>query len=484
MITSLTHLASVLSPALELWAPGTLWLVGGCLRDASLKKPLHDIDFSVQGDALCAAQTLARVFKKRAFPLDKERGTYRVVHAVDGARVTFDFSKMQGRDLTQDLARRDFSINALALPVEALFQKGMWQKHVIDLFGGTKDLKACRIRLISEKALQEDPLRLLRVFRFLAELGFSIEAKTLKAVKKHHKKLLRSAHERVRDELLKILSSPRSAKCFQEMDKAKLLCLLIPECEAMRKTAHVYYGKQGVLGHSLKAMEALDWMLGKLRFFFPQFYGPLSAFLKEAVGGYPRYSLVKFGLLLHDVGKPKTAEKTDGRLHFYGHDYVGSRMAVKIAARLRLSNEEKRVLSKLVHHHMRPGNLGHQPVLTDRAVYRFYRDLGQEAVAMLVMSLADHFTYLSDRVRKGIKDPVFLTIHKMLESHFLRHEKVVPPKLLDGHVLMNQLNLGEGKKIGALLRAIQEAQAEGKVKTKDDALTLARQFLKSVHCAF
>ncbi|MBL0249900.1 MAG: hypothetical protein IPQ26_04445 [Elusimicrobia bacterium] len=123
---------------------------------------------------------------------------------------------------------------------------------------------------------------------------------------------------------------------------------------------------------------------------------------------------------------------------------------------------------------MRPGNLGHQPVLTDRAVYRFYRDLEESAVGLLIVSLADHFTYLSPRARLSRKDPVFRTIHKMLGGYFRRRDKVEPPRLLDGHTLMRALRLRPGPEVGRLLSLIREAQAAGEVKTLQDALRLAK----------
>ncbi len=469
-----------LKPTLKpLLSSAPCWLVGGLLRDALLGRPLRDVDLAVQGDPAKAARLLAAALKSKVFPLDKKRGTYRVVQTQKGLSRVFDFSKLQGKSIEQDLQRRDFTVNALALPLERLFKPGDWRRDLLDLAEGQKDLKARRIRLTNPSVLKDDPLRLLRAFRFSAELGFSITPETLSAVEKSRALIRKSAAERVREELFKTLSTPRAGETFRAMDRAKLLTVLFPEGESMRKTAHVYYGKDGVWGHSLDALASFDRLMNELPVLFPEFHQPLVDHLRETVAGFPRYALLKLVELLHDVGKPATAKVEGGKLHFHGHDHVGRDLAAKIGERLRLSNEENRSLAAMVGAHMRPGNLGHQPVLTDRAVYRFYRDLQGDAVGMLVVALADHFTYLNDKQRKSRKDPVYLAIHKLLSSHFLTPEAVHPPKLVDGHVLMEKLGLEEGPVLGRLLNAIREAQATKKVKTPEQAVRWAEKILKS-----
>ncbi|MGQ0644055.1 MAG: CCA tRNA nucleotidyltransferase [Elusimicrobiota bacterium] len=455
---------------------GRCWLVGGALRDAALGRPLRDVDVAVDGDPLAAARLVAAPLKAKPFPLDEERGVYRVaVKGAAGAGV-FDFSKLQGRTLAEDLRRRDFTVNAMALALEDA--PGGFPARVVDPFDGRKDLKARKIRLTSEKVLREDPLRVLRAFRFASELGFRLEAGTLRAVSKHAGQTARSAPERIRDELYKILSAPRAAHAFREMDRAGLLPVLFPECADMRRTARAYYGKEGVLGHSLAALASFEELLEQWRFYFPKFHGKIEAYLAEPVAGYPRYALLKLAEFLHDVGKPATAKVEDGKLHFHGHEVVGMRQAEAIAARLRLSREETRALGRLVRAHMRPGNLGHQPVVTDRAVYRFYRDLEDDAVGMLLVALGDHFTYLSEREKRSRKDPVFATIYKLLAAHFLKPDTVRPPRVVDGRDLMKRLGLKPGPLVGRLLESIQEAQAAGAVAGKEQALKWAERRLK------
>jgi len=445
------------------------WIVGGLLRDALLDRPLADADFAVAGDARTLAAPFAKAVGGTLFALDEERGTHRVV----AGPLVFDFSRLQGADLSADLSQRDLTINALALPL-AEWGKPHWKETLIDEHNGRRDLRARRLQFVSPRVVAADPLRLLRLFRFGAELGYTAAPAALAVVRRHRRLIARAAPERVREELLKIFASPRAAESLTALEAAGLLEVLFPEVAPMRRTGRDYYGAGGVLAHSIAAVASLEKLLTELPRQFPSFHRPLRAHLEEKFAGHPRYAHLKWVELFHDVGKPATAKKEKGEWHFYGHDAVGARLVAGMARRMRLSSDEGKSLSRQVGAHMRPGNLGHQPVLTDRAVYRFYRDLGDSAVGLLIVSLADHFTYLSSRARLSRKDAVYKTIHKMLSGYFKRRENVEPPRLLDGHALMRALRLKPGPEVGRLLGLIREGQAAGEIKTVADALRLAR----------
>jgi hypothetical protein len=247
----------------------------------------------------------------------------------------------------------------------------------------------------------------------------------------------------------------------------------------MRRTGRDFYGRSGVLGHSIDAVASLEDLLKRLLTFFPRVHRPLSAYLEAPVGGFPRRALLKCAELFHDVGKPDTARRVDGKMQFHGHEHVGSRLAEVIARRLRLSTDENRSITRLVAGHMRPGNLAHAPTLSDRAIFRFFRDLDHDAVGMLIVSLADHFTYLSERQKRNAADPVLRAVRRMLTRYFQRPEKIDPPKIVDGHVLIRRLKIKEGPMVGRLLGAIREAQAEGRIHDADEALVLARRLINT-----
>jgi poly(A) polymerase len=477
-VNRLPSLRASLGPLLTGAGARKIWLVGGVLRDAFLGRDLADVDLAVAGDARKEAEALGRALGAKPFALDAERGIFRVVEKKGLLTRVFDFAALQGKTIQDDLRRRDFTLNALALPLAQAFGRD-FHRHVLDLNQGRKDISQRRVRMNGPRVFPEDPLRLLRAFRLAAQLDFTVEPGTLAAVRRHRRLAAQSAAERVRDELYKVFCTPRAAQTLASMDRAGLLSVVFPEAEAMRKTAHAYYGKEGVLGHSIKAVASFEDLLTRLPFYFPKFHRGIRAYLEEPVAGYPRAALLKLAELLHDVGKPATAKVENGRLHFHGHDFMGMRLAQGIAGRFRLSHEETSSLSRLVEAHMRPGNLGHQPVLTDRAIYRFYRDLQGDALGMLLVALADHFTYLSEREKRSRKDRVFATIKKLIAAGFSRPNTVRPPQVVDGHDLMKAFELKPGPLIGRLLEAIREAQAAKKVVTRQDALAFVKGRLEA-----
>ena len=454
-------------------APGRAWLVGGVLRDALLGRPLGDVDVTVEGDARSLSAQFSKKVGGHVFTLDEERGTYRVV--LD-TTLTFDFSRWQAPTLVGDLVQRDFTINALALD-PTRWGQAQWKKHLIDPTGGQKDLQAKQIRLAGSRSFVEDPLRLLRAFRFFAELGFHLTDTTRRLARRHRSLITKSSPERVREELLRLLASPRAMDTLIALDDVGLLPILFPEVEPMRRTGRDFYGTNGVLAHSLAAVGSLEKLLQELSHQFPSFHRALKSYLEEPLGHHPRFAHLKLVTLFHDVGKPATAKKEGGKLHFYGHDAVGARLVRDIAQRFRFSNAETRSFSDQVGGHMRPGNLGHQPVLTDRAIFRFYRDFEDNGPALLIVSLADHFTYLSKRARLSRKDPVFKTIRTLLARYFLKRETVDPPKIINGNDLMKAFKLKPGPEVGRLLTAVREAQSTGTIKTPVEALALAKSLL-------
>jgi len=471
-----------------------LWLVGGPVRDAILNRPCHDWDF-VCRHARNIALGLSRKLRATFVVLDEQNRIYRVVLP---DKVTLDFAEMQGKTIEEDLSRRDLTINAMAraLTPTPLPQEGEGGRRrrpgegIIDPFHGQRDLKTGTIRAVSEKAFIEDPLRLLRAFRFQSQFQFAIDPRTLRWIKKHHHKLSDVSAERVREELLRLWKQPCSSGSLPMMDRAGLLSVIFPEVEACRRTAVRYYGKGGVLKHSFEAVENLEWILkngtvgaglvpARNRIAGGHKTRPYDAYLNETIGGYPRLAWLKWAAFLHDIGKPATAKVVKGRLRFFEHERVGAELAVQVARRLRCSRQEGQGLGLWVRHHMRLGNLAAAARVTDKALSRFFRDLGEDGVGMVLVSLADHYTYLSKSLWGKGKDPVEKMGRELLRSFYDRRQKILPARLLNGHDLMRCLRIKPGPLVGKLLEAIQDAQAEGKVKTKEEAIGWAKRKVKA-----
>jgi poly(A) polymerase len=442
-----------------------LYIVGGPVRDGILDRPCHDWDF-VCRHARKFAQSLSRRLQATFVVLDDQNRIYRVVLP---DKVTLDFAEIQGKSIDEDLSRRDFTINAMA----RRFPNG----SIIDPFGGQKDLKGKKIRAVSEKAFKDDPLRLLRAFRFQAQFNFNFEPKTFRWIAHHAHLLPKVSAERIREELLRLLKQPHSVGTLRLMDRAGLLSEIFPEVEACRRTAVRYYGKGGVLKHSFETVENLEWIIQQGKTPIRRHNQFILPYLNETVGGYPREAWLKWAAFLHDIGKPATAKMIKGRLRFFEHEHVGASLALQVARRLRCSRQESHLLALWVRNHMRSGNLAAASRITDRALSRFFRDLGEEGVGMVLVSLADHYTYLHKSVRGKGKDPVEKMSYQLLSSYYDHRAKILPKRLVDGHDLMRHLRLKPGPVIGKLLSRIQDAQADGKVTTREEALKFAKKKL-------
>ncbi len=437
-----------------------LWFVGGPVRDSLLGLACQDWDFACRKARPLALQ-VAQALRAKFIVLDEQNRIYRVVLS---DHQTLDFAELQGQSIERDLRRRDFSINAMA----RLFPDG----PLLDPFGGQRDLQRKLIRGVSERAFLEDPLRTLRAFRFAVQLNFKIEARTLQWIRKHREGLDRVSAERIREELLRFWKQPATCQVLKLMDQTGLLSHVFPEMDACRRTAVRYYGTGGVLRHSVETVANLEWILTRNR--RPE----IAAYVQTLVGGYPRVAWLKWAAFLHDIGKPATAKMIKGRLRFFEHEQVGADLVMKLGHRLRLSRQEVHLLGLWVRHHMRAGSLAAAPRITDKAVSRFFRDLGEDGVGMVLLSLADHYTYLRRSLWGKGRDPVEKMGLRLLDSYFLERSKILPEKLVDGHRLMKALRLKPGPLIGQLLGTIQDAQAEGKVRSVKEALAFAKRKLK------
>jgi tRNA nucleotidyltransferase/poly(A) polymerase len=475
---------------------GDVFLVGGTLRDRALRRPgpLRDVDLAATS-AFSFAKNAAKRLRGTLVTLDETERVYRVVCKAGKRRpngLQIDVAEIQGKGIGDDLARRDFTINAMAarLPLGG--------EGLLDPFYGLKDLRKKIVRITSERVLREDPLRMLRAFRLAATLGLKLADETTAGIRRHRKKIAAAAGERVRTELLGILSARDSASWLSGMDETGLLTTVFPELERSRRCATVYYGEGGVLKHSLAVVARADRLLADPSKVYPEwgksFETDLALGLSETAD--PR-ALIRLACLLHDVAKPACAKKIRGRLRFFGHEARGAVMSVDILKRLRFSSEEIETIRLCVHHHLRPGNLAANKTVSDKAVYRFFRDLGDHGIRLLAVCWADHASYLSPAALRAILGRVpddphtsdlsrlrnpdarktlfhLQVVSYLLDQWFNRPETARPTRILDGNAVMKTLGIKAGPAVGEALAALSEAQAEGSVKNRSDAL----RFLK------
>jgi putative nucleotidyltransferase with HDIG domain len=257
-----------------------------------------------------------------------------------------------------------------------------------------------------------------------------------------------------------------------------VLDVLFPELIPGRGIDQGGYHHLDVLNHQLEAVAQGDRMMSDFSEFSEDLRAPLAAHVAEdVIDRHTRKALIKLASLYHDVGKPGTRRvKADGEIWFIGHEHFGADLTGALAARLRLSNREAEMIHNLVLYHLRPGFLSREPELTRRAIFKFFRDLGDDGPACGLLWWTDRMATRGPSSRLDQVDQQRARLEELLRAYFFRPEEAVhPPKLIDGRQLMEALSLAPGPRVGELLRAIEEAQAEGKLQTSDDALAFARE---------
>ena len=451
-----------------------VYVVGGWLRDLLLGRSNRDLDVVSSGDPLSAARRFARAAGGSFVILDRKNRVYRVVLKDESELEYVDFAKMKARVITADLMKRDFTVNSMAAEVLAGGELDL--KDVIDPSSGKADIKKRVIRMTYAGSFFDDPLRILRAFRIACELGFDIEPATIKAARSSSRLILKSAPERSRDELLKIFACGDSSAWISYLEKTGVLEKLIPEITPMKRSARrFYFHPKGLWQHSMLTLESMENIIAGIGKYFPDTHEAIEEHMRTPLSsGSDRKSLLKFVAVLHDCAKPIVAKKFKNKTRFLGHEKKGARMLERIFRRLRMSAKEISVAKNLVENHMRPVSLSQSGTVTQRASFRLFRDMGENTPDLLLLALADWHSYKSIQTGKPKNLKVQQAVLKeLVYRYFAQRDRRDAPKVIDGNILMDKLGLEPGPIIGALLKAVNEAQFLGKVKTNDEALAFA-----------
>jgi tRNA nucleotidyltransferase/poly(A) polymerase len=456
--------------ALTVATPGPVFLVGGSVRDLLLGQPLHDYDLVMAGPVEETARRVAATLGLHYVPLGRAP---LMTHRLTLGDFIIDLCPLENGSIEADLGRRDLTINAMAIPLDSLAGTPI----VIDPFQGRRDLRQGLVRFVSEENVVADPLRLLRLFRFSAALDFAMDSVSLDLAAKHAPLLATVAGERLREELLKTLESPRAVPRLRAMMDHGLLPAFIPELKPMIGCPQGDHHLLDVMGHTLMALDNLETFLSDG---LPEVLSPYGPEIEQFLSTDRTKALLKLAVLLHDLGKPGTRTvASDGRVHFFGHDEAGAVLAGQVAERLHLSTAESRLVTGVIADHMRIFLLqeSHQSGrLTSRGLHRFSRHVGEYFWAAVIQALADASAALGPAWEaKGglaaLHDFVGYLIPEVLKQRAVLANS---PRLVTGRDIMDQFNLEPSPLIGLILDAIVEAQAAGEVHTRQEALVLAR----------
>ena len=447
-----------------------IWLVGGFLRDIYLdpKKEPVDFDFCVEKNTSSIAREFAGQTSSKFIILDKIQKSFRVVLKRKSKVYTYDFTSMRGKDLPEDLALRDFTVNTLALSLS----KG--KAKLIDYFCARKDITRRVIKVIKDEVIPHDPLRILRGFSLVANYNFRIEAKTLKLMVKHKSLIKGVSKERVNEELFKIFASPASYKAFKVMDKLKIIDEFIPEINEMRGVRQGGYHHLDVWNHSLEALRQFELLCNRTL----RRNKDISFYLNEELAqGRRKGQIIKLACLLHDIGKPRALKKVEKKTIFHTHEKIGRDLAQDLADKLRLSLKEKDTLKKLIFWHLRPGYLADQINPSRRAIYRFFRDTNYEGVAVILLSLSDWRATrgpMTDAKKRKRHEKIMLGL---IDKYFENKKRKPLPRIIDGHDIMEKFKIAAGPLVGKVLLKVKEEQTLGKISTKAEAYKYAQTII-------
>ena len=457
------------------------FLVGGAVRDLLLgRETIVDLDFALPGNGLNAAKIVANAMKAAYYPLDPERGTGRVVYEIEGPHGVeknhLDFATFRGADLRADLTDRDFTINAMALRLSD-------PPELIDPLQGQHDLRQKTIRVAADSAFQDDPVRILRAVRQAAQFEFDLEPHTQQLLQAAAATMPTISGERQRDELLKLLNTPRPGPAMQALHQFEVLPHLLPEVATLAGVTQSPPHHLDVWEHTLAALTAwTNLAAAGFSNVAPELRAAVQQYFDEALAGeMTRRSLMPLALLLHDSGKPltRTEELTpDGgslRIRFLGHEQKSTELARAVMHRFHFSSQAISFVTTVVAHHMRPLSLAQAGSLSRRAIYRFFRDSkrGGSAAgpATVLHAWADHLATYPTGQGQQAGQALSQVVDTLLTAFFARqNEMIEPPPLLTGRDLIKMLALSEGRLIGLLLNRLKEAQAVGQVTDQAEAL--------------
>lgn len=452
-----------------------VWLVGGFIRDLlNGKNVCYDIDLALGFNPFKAAREYARFTNSGLVILDDERHIIRVVRTLEnGKTYTFDLSEFRANNIDEDLRARDFTFNAISAPLFDDSIKSLKKNEIIiyDPLNGVDALKNKVIIPCSNQLFLDDPLRIMRAFRFSALYNADLSNEIIDLINTSKDLLIKVSGERIRDELFKTLSVTNSYKLMQLIDKTGIFDIILPELSVCHGITQNEWHHLDVFDHSLLSLQKLETLLS-LTPPYP-WWSEFLDYLSETISGPRNYvQLLKFGILLHDIGKIpcKNIDPDSGKVSFHRHEVEGAKMMKDISERFRLSSKELSFLQNLVKNHMRPGIIIQQGI-NEKRLFRFYSECGRDGLGICLLCLADRFSALGDNVTDEELAVFSAGIYQIMNEFYLQKQKLKVKPLLNGNDIMKILNLKPGPIIKEIIDRLEEAQFTGEISTIDEAVS-------------
>lgn len=450
-------------------------LVGGAVRDQEMGRPVTDMDLVCE-NAKRVAGKLASVKNAAVirFLKNPEAPCYRLVNRSDKDD-HLDISELRGGSISADLAHRDFTINAMAIPICPDGQTG----EIIDPFTGITDIRKKRIRVTGPAVFEKDPLRILRAVRFSAELGFSIATDTLDLIRLHADKINQIAGERIWAELKRILQNENSTAFIRLMDELQVLTRIFPEISDMKDCPQNAHHHLDVWPHSMVVLRHCEKMTNEPTHHF----GQDAEMVKNYFKNNHRTELLKLTALLHDVGKPSTRgyDAATGRITFHGHDNEGAGMVDQIARRLRLSNAERTYLVTMVAEHLHILFLA-KPEVKPSTRMRLFRTLKDDTISLIIHGMADVLAIRGPISTRAYRQAYLSWARATIATFNQSIKPLLSPKndLIRGKDLLT-LGMSPGPGLGKILSQVRQAQDDEYVQDRASALDLAKTLVSTTN---
>ncbi len=437
-----------------------LYIVGGALRNFALNQDASDIDIIVlDKDPEEISKKIAKRTQGKWISLDQEFKEYRIILKREKI-YTVDVSGLKGKDLREDVEKRDLTINSIIIDPLKM--------ELIDFVGGLKDIENKILKTLYEKNLISDPLRILRILRFYFWYGFEIEKNTFEWMKKNKELLKNVARERIKYEIWEMLGK---GKYIEEgidlLKESRILFKLIPELKYQETSFQIYKGISiNILEHTLNVVKNIVKLEKNLK---KTFFSKFNEDYYREWFEYGKKPLLFLAGFLHDIAKPLTMEIEEGRTKFYGHDREGAKIARKWAYNMRLSRKESKILNNLVKSHMYPHLLGKAEDITRRAIFRYLRKTENLWFALFLLDYADF------RATPPGKDSRYLKnlLQKIVEF-YEESKKERPEPLINGYDLI-ALGLEPGPIFKKILQDVEEKRAEKILNTKEEAIEYVKK---------
>jgi tRNA nucleotidyltransferase/poly(A) polymerase len=460
-----------------------VYLVGGLIRDLFFNRgeEYYDFDFVVEGEnVLSFSRTFADIIGGSFFVLNDKFGKSRIVIRRGGKNVTLDFNGIEGKNIEEDLSKRDFTINAIAVELGEFFKHG--GVRFIDPFLGIDDINARIINIVSEDSFKADPLRMLRAFRLSALYELNITSLTKDLIVRDRKLIKRVSHERIRDEIFKIISIDKSYKYIKEMDEVGLLAEIIPEIKPAKDLEQNEYHHLDVWNHTLTSVKNLEQLINNLSdHFFPYEDIIIDYLNEEPVYGRPKKALLKLIALLHDIGKAATRSLDDnGFIHFYNHEIEGERISGNIGKRLKLSNDEVSIIKNMVRNHLIMEQMDYFQI-NRKHVERFFNRCKGDGIGTILLSLSDILSIKGPRSPKNRDEIAFIIANRLIKIYM---EEIKPvydnPPLIMGRDLIKEFNLKPGPIFKKILDHVRTRQLSGDIATREEALDEVSKIISKI----